>query len=266
MKKVILVIGIILLATLPTTKIFSQSLLKKIQKKTEDKILKKSDEAIDNVLFGNDNPGNNENSGSSPTGNPSSGNTNTTGSGLVIEPPDVLKNINETELAFNAGNYGSAKYAARQAMLGIEMEIGHKILESLPSTVDGLNVLSDKDKVTSMSYGFVGLMMERVYQGGKKELKVSIGNNSALVSAAGMMLSSSAYATSNQDDGYKQTTFKGYRSILQYDDHSGYTLTVPFGQSSIFVLNGINYASEADMINAADNFDIESIKQELGEK
>lgn len=271
MKFKILAFGSILLFSFTFTDIYSQSLINKIKKQTEDKVLKKTDQTIDDVIFGNGKQGESGNTGndgnsSSSSGNSTSGTANTTGSGLVVEPPDVLKNIKETELAFNARNYGSAKYAARQAMLGIEMEIGHNILKSLPSSVDGLSVVTDNDKVTSMSYGFVGLTMERVYQGDKKELKVSIGNNSAWLSAASMMLSSSAYATSNQEDGYKQTTFKGYRSILQYDDASGYTLSVPFGQSSIFVLNGINYASESDMMNAANNFDIENIKQELGEK
>jgi hypothetical protein len=271
MKIKILAFGSVLLFAFTFTDIYSQSLLNKIKKQTEDKVLKKTDQTIDDVIFGNGKQGESGNTGSdgntsSPSGNSSSGTANTTGSGLVVEPPDVLKNIKDTELAFNARNYGSAKYAARQAMLGIEMEIGHNILASLPSSVDGLGVIAEKDKVTSMSYGFVGLMMERTYQGGNKELKVSIGNNSALVSAASMMLSSGAYATSDQDQGYKQTTFKGYRSIIQYDDASGYTLSVPFGQSSIFVLNGINYASEGDIMNAAENFDIESIKQELGEK
>ena len=242
----------------------AQGLLNKIKKQTEDKLLKKTDDTIDDALFGKDetNPNNNGNNGNGPN----SGTNNTKGAGLIIEPPDVLKNIAEAEQAFDVKNYGTAKYAVRQAMLGIEMEIGHNILESLPESVDGLKKIDEKDQVTSMSYGFVGLTMERVYQGGDKELKISIGNNSAWLSAANMMLSSGAYSSSSDEQNYKQTTFKGYRSIIQFDNSSGYTLSVPFGQSSIFVLNGINYASETEIMAAAENFDIESIKTELGEK
>jgi len=240
----------------------SQGLLKKLKKQTEQKILRKTDDMIEDAIFGED-----DNKTTNPgTSNRPSGTTNTTGSGLVMEPPNVMKNINDAENAMDIKNYSSARYAVRQAMLGIEMEIGQNILESLPQNVSGLSADEEQDQVTSMSYGFVGLMMERVYLGGNKELKVSIGNNSALVSSANMMLSGGAYATTSSDQNYKQTTFKGYRSVLQFDNSSGYTLSVPFGQSSIFVLNGRNYDSEADIMADAENFDIESIKQELGEK
>ena len=245
----------------------SQGLLKKLKKQTEQKILKKTDDALDEVIFGEDddnpnNPGNTSNPGS----NSGSGTTNTTGGGLIVEPPDVMKNINDAEQAFNVQNYGTARFAVRQAMLGVEMEIGQNILDGLPKTVDGLSNVEDKDKVTSMSYGFVGLTLERFYRGGNKELKVSLGNNSALLSAANMMLASGAYSTSSNDQSYKQTTFKGHRAVLQYDNSKGYTLSVPFGQSSIFVLNGRNYSSENEIMSAADNFDLEPIKKELGEK
>ncbi len=266
-KKPLQIVCVVLILTITGSTSFSQSLLKKLKKQTEQKILKKTDEAIDDVIFGEDNDSN-SNPGNNPSGtnSNSSSPSNTTGGGLVVEPPDVLKKIDEAEQAFEVKNYGTARYAVRQAMLGIEMEIGENILKSLPANVDGLNADLDQDEVTSMSYGFVGLMMERVYKGGNKQLKVNIGNNSALLSATNMMLSSGAYSTSSSDESYKQTTFKGYRSVLQYDNSSGYTLSVPFGQSSVFVLNGINYQSEADMMAAAENFDIESIKQELGEK
>jgi len=267
MRKHLLLLSSLLLFLVMSSPTMSQGFLKKLKKQTEQKILKKTDDTLDEAIFGEDNdnsnsPGNTGNSGN----NSGSSTANTTGGGLIVEPPDVMKNINDAEQAFNAQNYGTARFAVRQAMLGVEMEIGQNILDGLPETVDGLNKVEDKDKVTSMSYGFVGLTLERFYKGGNKELKVSLGNNSALLSAANMMLASGAYSTSSSDQNYKQTTFKGYRSVLQYDNSSGYTLSVPFGQSSIFVLNGRNYSSENDLMSAAENFDLEPIKKELGEK
>ena len=245
----------------------SQGLLKKLKKKVEHKIEKKADDALDEAIFGEDDdrsnqpvqPGQPGSSGNSKT-------ANTTGGGLVMEAPDVLKSIDDADQAFGVKNYGSARYAVRQAMLGIEMEIGESILESLPTSVDGLGFIESEDQVTSMSYGFVGLTMGRVYKGGNKELSLQIGNNSALLSAANMMLAGGAYSTTSSDQSYKQTTFKGYRGVLEFDKSSGYTLSVPFGQSSIFVLNGRNYESEQQIMSAAETFDLETIKQKLGEK
>ena len=267
MKNFVVICCLMLFMILVNSEAKAQSLLKKLKKQTEQKVLKKTDKMLEEAILGEDsNDPNNPGSTSNPGNNSGSNTANTTGGGLIMEPPDVMKNINDAEQAFNVQNYGTAKYAVRQAMLGIEMEIGHNILDGLPATVDGLNKVDDMDQVTSMSYGFVGLTMERVYQGGNKELKVSIGNNSALLSAANMMLAGGAYSTTSNDQNYKQTTFKGYRSVLQYDNSSGYTLSVPFGQSSIFVLNGRNYSSENEMMAAAENFNLEPIKQELGEK
>ncbi|MDZ7608065.1 MAG: hypothetical protein U5K79_21370 [Cyclobacteriaceae bacterium] len=237
----------------------SQSLLNKLKRQTEDKLIEKTVDAV----FGEDGNSGTTNNPSSPN---TSGTTNTKGSGLIIEPPDVVKNIGEAETAFGTKNYSSAKYALRQAMVGIEMEIGESILKSLPTSVDGLQMDPDADKVTSMSYGFVGLTMERQYTGKDKELQITIGNNSALLGAVNMMISGGAYASSSAGQNYKQTTFKGYRSIIQYDESSGYTLSVPFGQSSIMVVNGINYESEPAIMSAAENFDVEKIKSQLGEK
>jgi len=68
----------------------AQGLLNKIKKQTENKLLKKTDDTIDDALFGKDenNPNNNGN-------NTNSGTNNTKGGGLIVEPPDVLKNIAE---------------------------------------------------------------------------------------------------------------------------------------------------------------------------
>jgi hypothetical protein len=59
---------------------------------------------------------------------------------------------------------------------------------------------------------------------------------------------------------------KGYRAIIEYSEGSGYELSVPIGQSSIIVFKGVNFASEAEMMKAAEVFDIDGIKKELGEQ
>jgi hypothetical protein len=53
--------------------------------------------------------------------------------------------------------------------------------------------------------------------------------------------------------------------VLEYDEYSGYKLSVPFGQSSILVTNGINFMTEKEMMDASENIDIEKIKKVLGE-
>ena len=80
-----------------------------------------------------------------------------------------------------------------------------------------------------------------------------------------MYLANSGYATSSSDQNYKQVKFQDYRGVLEYDEYSGYKLSVPFGQSSVFVLEGINFANENELMTAGNKFDLNAIKNQLGE-
>ncbi|MBL7113561.1 MAG: hypothetical protein ISS19_16605 [Bacteroidales bacterium] len=231
---------------------YSQGILKKMKEAAK--------EVVKEEIIGDDKikeePSNEESSSSSSV-------SNTRGGGLTTTPPDVMENIAGAQTAFLQSNYTDARFSVRQAVLGIEMEIGQKILEGLPESVKGLGMIPDEDKVESMSIGFTGLTIERVYRTGDQQLRVTIGNDALMLSAVNMYLSSGAYET---EENQKRVTYKGDRGILEYDDYSGYTLSVPFGQSSIFVVNGINFASEEEIMSAAEEFDIEKIKTELGEQ
>ncbi len=193
--------------------------------------------------------------------------TNKGGGGLVATPPDVNRNLAEAESAFRSGSYGDARYAVQQAMLGVEMEIGRKVLESLPSSVKGLDKVAESDQVTSSGYGWVGLTIQREYLKGDKQLTTTVANNSAMMAAVNMFMASGGYSqTTNGEQNWKQTKVKGHRAIIEYSDHSGYKLSVPLGQTSLVMFEGINFDNEQDMMSAADAFDIDSIKKMLGEK
>ncbi len=254
-----------------------QGLLKKIKDKAAtaadraaDKIIdKKTDEAI----YGNNgNPNNNGsgNSGVSAAGGPSSGGknkmSNKGGAGLVTTPPDVKENLAAAEASFKGGNYGEARYAVQQAMLGVEMEIGQKILKSLPETVAGLKKDEKADQVTSTGWGWVGLTIQREYEEGDKQLTVTVANNSGWMQAINLYFNNAGYAqTTGGEQNWKQTKVKGYRAVIEYNESSGYKLSVPLGQTSLLIFEGVNFATEQDLMNAANQIDIDNIKKQLGE-
>jgi hypothetical protein len=72
--------------------------------------------------------------------------------------------------------------------------------------------------------------------------------------------------TTGGEQNWKQVKVKEHRGIIEYDESSGYKLSVPIGQSSLIVWEGINFASEQDMMNAANAFDLDGIKMTLGEQ
>ena len=245
---------------------FSQGVLGKLKQKavqvTEQEANKKINQKTGTGPQGTDQPGGNTGGTPGNSGTPG----NTTGGGLVITPPDVKENMDDAGNSFKAGNYSDARYALKQAMLGIEMEIGNQVLKSLPETVTGLAKIESSDQVTSMGYGWVGLTVQREYQKNDKHLNVTIANNAAWMSAVNMYLSNTNYASTSGDQNWKQTKVKGYRGVIEYSDGSGYKLSVPIGQSSLIVWQGINFASEQEMMNAANAFDLDGIKNKLGEK
>lgn len=232
-------------------------LIRKLQDKAEDKIIEdlfkdsERDKGTETIST--------ERDASAPT-------RHRRGGGLSQEAPDVNQSIADAEAAFSKNSYSEAKSAVRQALWGVELEIGKNILKSLPETVEDLNKVPEEDRVTSTGIGFVGLVIERVYQGEEDmELRTSIGNDAALLGLAGMYMAGGMYQTSDETN-QKQIRFKEHKAFIEYDDYSGYTLSVPFGQSSIFVLKGANFLTENQFMAAANNFDLEKIKKELGEQ
>jgi hypothetical protein len=250
--------------------------LNKLKNKSEQK----AGEAIDNLFSGKkknsgngtgNNGGNTSTSGSSNSGSSNGGSnnpSNNTGGGLVSTPPDVNQNLADADVAYKKASYGEARYAVQQAMLGVELEIGNKILKSLPETISGMSKDQSADEVTSTGYGWAGLTIKREYNGDKdRQLRVSVANNAAWMAGVNAYLTNGGYAQqTNGQQNWKQTKVKGYRAIIEYDQNSGYKLSVPIGTSSLIVYEGVNIATEADMMKAAEALDIDGIKKQLGEQ
>jgi hypothetical protein len=234
----------------------NQAAEKALEKKAAEKAGVNTDS---NAAPGEGEAGSNNHSGNRPT--------NKGGGGLVSTPPDVKQNLADAETSFKAGSYSEARYAVQQAMLGVEMEIGQSVLKSLPESVSSLPKIAEEDQVTSTGYGWAGLTIQRVYRTEEKELKTTIANNSAWMSAINMYMANGGYqSTTGGQQNWKQVKVKGNKAIIEYDESSGYKLSVPLGQSSLIVWEGINYANEQEMMSAANAFDIDGIKKTLGEQ
>ena len=249
----------------------AQGFVNKLKQKADQaasKALEKK--AKEKVGISDDTDQGNSNQGQSGSGNSSQNRnrpTNKGGGGLVSTPPDVNQNLSDAETSYKSGSYGEARYAVQQAMLGVEMEIGQKVLETMPASVSGLDKVQEADQVTSSGYGWAGLTIHREYLKDDKELRATVANNSAMMTAINMYMANGGYSqTTNGEQNWKQTKVKGHKAIIEYDDSSGYKLSVPLGQTSLIVWEGVNFASEQEMMAAANAFDIDGIKKMLGEK
>jgi hypothetical protein len=71
---------------------------------------------------------------------------------------------------------------------------------------------------------------------------------------------------SGEKQNYKQVRVKGNKGVIEYDDSKGYTLVISIGQVSGIVWECINFATEQEVMKAAESFDIDGIKKMLGEQ
>ena len=248
----------------------SQGILKKIKDKAQQTTDKIIDKKIDDAVGTNSN-GSSSNSGTPDmssvgrSGKPS----NKGGEGLISTPPNVNDNLASAETAFKSAKYSDARYSVRQAMLGVQMEIGKKILAGLPETISGLKKDPSSDQVTSAGWGmgWSGLTIQRDYKQDDKQLSFTIANNAMWMQAVNMYFTNSGYMqTTGSEQKWKQTKVQEEKAIIEYDASSGYKLSVPVGQTTLLVFEGINFANEQDFMNAVNQIKIASIKDQLGEK
>ncbi len=192
---------------------------------------------------------------------------NRRGAGLDAEAPDVRRSIADAGSYYETREYIAAKRAVRNALWGVEIEIGQRVLKSLPTSVAGLEYIESSDEVSSMGAGFVGLIIGRKYQG-KDDMQVqaTIGNDSAILGMAGLYWHEGMYVQSTDQPNRKEIRFQENRAVINYTDEDGYTLSVPFGQSSVFLINGINFENESQFMSAANQFNINNIKNILEDK
>ena len=255
MKRMIGILGVsFLLLGFCATEVSAQGrLLRRLQEEVE----KKAEEEIFKGREPSTNPNEEQQSNRQGT-------SNTRGGGLEAETPDVNRAIAEAETALASKDLKGAKLALKDAIWGVELEMGQKLLEALPEAVVALRVDPSADKVSSSGEELMGLMIERIYIGGDDmELHVNVGYNSALLSM-NSMAAAGMYQQRSDRENLKQVQFQNHRGFIAYDDSSGYSLTVPCGQSSVLMLRGINFETERSFMEAVNQFSMDLIKQKLG--
>ncbi len=259
MKKTILLLGLAgAMMLVSGSDSYSQNFINKLKKKAKEKVVEQAlgKEETQEEATG-EQPGRQADEGRM---------TNTRGDGLVQAPPDVESHLAEAEKAFAEKSFSHTRDAIRQAMLGVEMEIGHRILDKMPDQLANLPAKAEKDQVSSSCIGFVGLTIKRVYQSSDQQVTLTVANDAAMLSAVNMYLGAGYYQEDSTEPDHKRIDYKGYRGILEYDEAEGYTMSIPFGQSSLMVFEAVNFANEQEVMQAAKPVDIEKIKKELGEQ
>ncbi len=235
-------------------------------KKAKEKLQQKGNEAIDGLFEKKDNPSTGGQTGGGqgiPDNQRNAGNS----SGRTVEkkmtPPDVNRNIGDAKSALDNKDYSETRYAIQQAILGIEIELGEKILESMPGSIGGMSSNKENDEIYATGIGFVGLNIAREFSDDEKWGKASVVNSSVMLSGYNVMINNAAYSTGSDD--HKIIRVGEYRAVMEYESN-GYTIAIPFGQSSLFMLELEEFYNESDAESLVAEFDIDLFKEILGEQ
>ncbi len=226
-------------------------------KKTKLKLEKK---LLSDVVGEEEEP---EKPSTTPSNQPSVRNQPRNTRGGKMAPPDVLENISDAESSYQDMNFSDTRFAVQQALHGVELEIGHEILNSLPENLNSIPYLPDQDEVVSSGIGFMGLAINRKYTTDDQSVDITIVNNSGFVSAANMYISNPAYVSG--DGNQKVVKTDEGRAYLEYDDYSGYKLSLPIGQSSILIMQCVSFPDDATVVSTVNSVDIARIKDLSGE-
>jgi len=257
MKKSLILFSTILLFSLS-----SYSQLGSLRHKLGDAMI---DEVIDETFEDSDSE-NNDQSTSSTDESSNKPSQKQGGSGLDNSLDDVPNALAQASTEFNAKEYRSARTSLRKALRTLEAKIGEQLLASLPENVKGLSVISDADKVTLSGETWVGLTVHREYQKNDTWTAISIYNGSAsnLVTSA---VHSGIYTSySEEDENQKHIQIKGNDAVITFSDSDGYGISISMSQQTFVVVEGVNIASEAEMVAIAESFDYQNIKKTLGDQ
>ncbi len=256
MKKLWILLGIILLLSLNS---YSQS-LRSIRHRVGNAMI---DKVIDDEI--NDSDTENADQNTSSTDESSNRPANQGGSGLDNSLDDVPTALAQASTEFNAEEYRNARTSLRKALRTLEIKIGEQLLVSLPENVKGLPVETDADKVVSSTKTWAGLTIHREYKKDDSWASISIynGTTSGLATTA---IRSGMYSSYEEDENQKQVQIKGNDAVITYSDSDGYAISITLGQQTFVAIEGVNIASEAEMIAIAECFDYEKIKKTLGDQ
>ncbi len=175
---------------------------------------------------------------------------------------DILASLDTAQSAYAAGNSQQARQHLQQALIDLNVRLGHQVLATLPATLGGLEINQNEETVVGGT-GFAGLMISRTYSNDTKRIKITIANDSPTMSMVSSFLSNDMLSgIMASQTGQKKVVVSGYKGMLEksdYDDDTvAYTLNIPL-EESLFTLEARGFASENEVLDLAQQIDLRKI-------
>ena len=177
-----------------------------------------------------------------------------------VSAQDATAKLNEADASYSSKDLENTRYALQQALVEINKAVGKDILDLLPKTVSGLDVVTKEDNVSGAA-GFAGLFVNRSFGQGEKTVKIEIISDSPMLAGINAMLSM-PMIMGNSDPNQKRMKISGYKAVLQKsssdETNVSYTLQIPLNQA-LFTLHVKGIPAENDVISIANGLPLDQI-------
>ena len=176
---------------------------------------------------------------------------------------DFDKQMATARTAHASGDLENSRFALEQALHELDVVIGKKILELLPTKLGSLAYNEKDDNVTGGSGVASGLFVHRSYGNPENAAALDIINNSPLITSLNAILSI-PFVGNSADGSQKVVKVQGYKAVLNKKENeatgkTGYTLQVPLN-NTLFTLDMDN-TSEQEIQTIAHGIPLSKISQ-----
>lgn len=173
--------------------------------------------------------------------------------GLLLAIPfitlgqNVASSLDKAASAYGANEMLEARDNLKTALVDINNLLGAKILEQYPASINGLTYSKENDLVAG-GVGFAELMVERDYGSGDKKAKLTLSNDSPMITAVNAFLGNSMLTSLvGAQTGQQQITVAGYKGMLEEteadDGPNSVTINIPLGDS-LFTLETTGFSTD----------------------
>ncbi len=151
-----------------------------------------------------------------------------------VSSQDVEQRLNEAKSAYSSGDLENARFALQEALNEINKAIGNEILDKLPSTIGGMDMVENSDNVTGTNMGFAGLYVNRDYKSEDRDANFQIISDSPLFGSISALLNMSIFMAA--DPNQKRIKVDGYKALMTRSENedgttASWEVQVPFGNS-----------------------------------
>ncbi len=173
---------------------------------------------------------------------------------------DVTTNLDNAGSNYSSGDLENTRFELQAALNGVNRAIGEAILDIMPETPGGMEIVPESDNVMGTNNAFAGLTVNRDYKSETRDASFSILSDSPILASVSSLLNMSVFLAA--DENQKRIKLDGYKALMTREENSdgevSYSFQLPFGNSlMMFDCSGVS--DEDEFMSIAESIPVKEI-------